>query len=60
MYKFHRVGDRTEPCESPACIFRGADISPSTGNLKFLAERDELIKLILLAENCNWDNLCDA
>jgi hypothetical protein len=30
------LGDRTEPCGTPACIFLGMDISPSTETLNFL------------------------
>jgi hypothetical protein len=46
-----------ETCGTPACMFLGADISPSTETLmNFLWER-ELIRLIKLIENYNVDNL---
>jgi hypothetical protein len=52
IFKLYRVGDGTEPCGTPACIFRSVEISPSTESLSFLSERNELISLILLAESC--------
>jgi hypothetical protein len=51
------MGDRKEPCSTPACISLGLDISPSTETLNFLWERKELISLIRLIENVNLDNL---
>jgi hypothetical protein len=41
----------------PCLYFRGLDSSPSTANLNFLLERNELISLIMLADKCNLDNL---
>jgi hypothetical protein len=29
MYKLYSVGDRAEPCGTPACMYLGIDISPS-------------------------------
>jgi hypothetical protein len=46
MYKLYSVGDRTEPCGTPACMYLGVDISPSTETLNFLCERNTLISLI--------------
>jgi hypothetical protein len=45
MYKLYRVGDRTEPCGTPAYIYiyLGVDISPSTETVNFHCERKELI-----------------
>jgi hypothetical protein len=40
MYKLYSVGDRTEPCGTPACIYLGVDISPSTETLNFRCERN--------------------
>jgi hypothetical protein len=57
MYKLNRVGDRTEPCCAPACMYLGVDISPSTETLNFRWERNEPISVIKLVENCNLDNL---
>jgi hypothetical protein len=57
MYKLYRVGDRTEPCGTPAYIDLGVDISPSTETLNFLCERNYSISLIKLVENCNLDKL---
>jgi hypothetical protein len=51
----YNVGDRTEPCGTPACISLGVDISPSTKTLNFLSERKELISWIKLVENSNFD-----
>jgi hypothetical protein len=56
IYKLYRVGDRTEPCGTPACMYRGVDSSPSTETLN-CRERNELISLINLFENCNFANL---
>jgi hypothetical protein len=53
MYRLYRVGDRTEPCCTPACMYLGIDISPSTKALNFRWERNELISLIKLVENYN-------
>jgi hypothetical protein len=36
MYKLYRVGVRTEPCGTLACISRGVNNSPFTVTLKFL------------------------
>jgi hypothetical protein len=57
MYVLKRVGERTEPCGTPACIILGVDISPSTETLKFHCERKELISLIKLIEISNLDSL---
>jgi hypothetical protein len=57
MYKLYRVGDRTEPCGTPACMYLGVDISPFTETQNFLCERNEPVSLIKLFENCNLDNL---
>jgi hypothetical protein len=57
MYKLYRVGDRTEPCGTPACMYLGVDISPSIETLNFHCERKELIRLIKLVEKFNLDNL---
>jgi hypothetical protein len=57
MYKMYSVGDRTEPCGTPACMYLSVDISPSTETLNFLSERNEPISLIKVVENCNLDNL---
>jgi hypothetical protein len=57
MYKLYRVGDRTEPCGTPACMYLGVDIAPCTKILNFRCERNEPISLIKLIENCNVDNL---
>jgi hypothetical protein len=51
------VGDRTEPCGTPAFISLGVDISPSAETQNFRCERNELISLIKLIENSNLDNL---
>jgi hypothetical protein len=53
----YKVGDRTEPCGTPACISLAVDISPSTETLNFLCERKELMSFIKLIENANLDNL---
>jgi hypothetical protein len=57
MYRLYRVGERMEPCGTPACIFRGVDSSPSTITLNFQWERNELISLIKLGEKCNSESL---
>jgi hypothetical protein len=57
MYKLNSVGDRTEPCGTPAYISLGVDISPSTETLNFLCERKEPKSLIKLVENTNLDML---
>jgi hypothetical protein len=46
MYKLYRVGERTEPCGTPACMYLGVDISPSTETLNFRSERKELISFV--------------
>jgi hypothetical protein len=51
------VGDRTEPCGTPDCMYLGVETSPSTETLNFLCVRKELMSLIKLFENCNLDNL---
>jgi hypothetical protein len=56
IYKLYRVDDSTVTCGTPACISRGVDISRSAEN-HLLLERNGLISFIMLAENCNWDNL---
>jgi hypothetical protein len=43
MYKLYMVGDRREPCGTPACMYLGVDISPSTETLNCLCERNEPI-----------------
>jgi hypothetical protein len=53
----YNVGDRMEPCGTPACISLVVDISPLTKTLNFLREIKELINLIRLNENFNSDNL---
>jgi hypothetical protein len=57
MYRLNRVGDKTEPCGTPACISLGVDISPSTKTLNLRCERKESISLIKLFEKSNLDNL---
>jgi hypothetical protein len=57
MYILKRVGERTEPCGTPACITLGIDNSPSTETLNFLYERKELISLIKLVKSSNLDSL---
>jgi hypothetical protein len=57
MYRLYRIGDRTEPCGTPACISRSVDSSSSTITLNFLLEKNELISSIKLDEKCNSDNL---
>jgi hypothetical protein len=52
MHRLYNVGDRTEPCGTPACISLGVDISTSTETRNFLQERKVLISLIRLIENC--------
>jgi len=44
---------RTEPCDTPACVSRGVTILLSILTLNFLFERNELISLVMLPENCN-------
>jgi hypothetical protein len=39
------VGDRTEPCGTPACMDLGMDISPFTETLNCLCERNDPISL---------------
>jgi hypothetical protein len=56
MYKLYRVGDRTEPYGTPACMYLGVDISSSIETLNFHCERKELISLIKLVEKFNLDN----
>jgi len=51
------TGDRTEPSNTPACISRGVNITLSTETLIFVFGRSELIIFVMLAENCNFDNL---
>jgi hypothetical protein len=51
------VGGRTEPCDTPACMYLDMEISSSTEILNFHCERNELISLINLVKNCNFDNL---
>jgi hypothetical protein len=46
MNKLYRVGDRMEPYGTPACMYLGVDISPSTETLNFRRERKELVSLI--------------
>jgi hypothetical protein len=53
----YKVGDRTEPCGSPACISLAVDISPSIETLNFRRERNELMSLIKLVGNSSSDNL---
>jgi hypothetical protein len=57
MYKLYRVGDRTEPCGTLACMYLGVYISPSPDTLNFRCERKWLISLIKQVENFNLDNL---
>jgi hypothetical protein len=51
MYKLYSVENRTETCGTPACMYLGVDISPSSDTLKSFCERNELINLIKLVEN---------
>jgi hypothetical protein len=51
-----RVGDRTESRGTPACILRGVGISPSADTLNFPSKKNDLINVIMLAENFNWNN----
>jgi hypothetical protein len=51
------VGDKKEPCGTPACIHLGVDISPSAETLNFRCKRNELMSLIILVEKFNLDNL---
>jgi hypothetical protein len=51
------VGDRTEPCGTPACIHLGFDISPSTETLNFRCKRKKVMSLNILVEKFNFDNL---
>lgn len=46
-----------EPCDTPACISLGVDISPSTEVLNFLSECKELISLIMLSEKFYFSNI---
>jgi hypothetical protein len=57
IYKLYRVGARTEPCGTPACISRGVDNSPSTETVNILLVRNELISFIKFAEKYNFDSL---
>jgi hypothetical protein len=57
MYKLYSVGDRTERCGTPACVYLGVDILPSTKTLKFHSVRIELISLITPVEKSNLGNL---
>jgi hypothetical protein len=57
MYTLYNVGDRTEPCDTPAYISLAVDGSSLTETLNFLRERKELIRLIKLTENINSDKL---
>jgi hypothetical protein len=45
MYKLYKVGDRMEPCGTPACMYLCVDILPSTETLNFRCERNEPIIL---------------
>jgi hypothetical protein len=51
--KLYGVGDRTEPCGTPARIYLGMDILP----LNFSSEGNELISLTRLVKNSSLDNL---
>jgi hypothetical protein len=53
----YKVGDRTEPSGTPACISLAVNISPSTKTLNFRRERNELMSLIKLVGNSSSDNL---
>jgi hypothetical protein len=53
----YRIGKKTEPCGTPACISRNVGIASVAETLKFPSGRNELIALIMLAENCDWINL---
>jgi hypothetical protein len=57
IYKLYRVGVRTEPCGTPACISQHVDISPSAVTLNGLLEGNELMNLIMLSEKCNFESL---
>jgi hypothetical protein len=57
MYRLYKMGDRTLRCGTPACIFLGEEISPSTEALNLLSERKELMSLAVLTEKFNFINL---
>jgi hypothetical protein len=57
MYKLYSMGERMEPCGTPACIYLGVDIPPSTETLNFRSIRNLLISLITLVENSNLYNI---
>jgi hypothetical protein len=57
MYKVNRIGDKTEPRGTPACISLGFEITPSTETLNLRWERNDPISLVKLFENSNFDNL---
>jgi hypothetical protein len=57
MYRLYRVGARTEPCDTPACISRGVGSSPLIIIPNFLLERDELISFVQLDEKWSSDSL---
>jgi len=48
-----------EPCGTPASVFLGLDISPSTETLDCLWDIYELIRFIKFTESCNFDTLCN-
>jgi hypothetical protein len=54
MYKLYSVGGGTESRGTPAYIYLGIDITPSTET--FHSVRNELISLITLVDNSNLDN----
>jgi len=56
VYKLYRVGTRTEPCGTPACISLGVDNAPSSETVIFLLVKNELISFIKFVEKCNLDN----
>jgi hypothetical protein len=39
IYKLYSLGDRMEPCDTPASIYLGVANSPSTGTLNFLWDK---------------------
>jgi hypothetical protein len=57
MYILNSVRYRTDTCGTPACINLGVDISPSTETKNFLLEKKELMSLIKVTENSNFDDL---
>jgi hypothetical protein len=59
IYKVFRIGARTKLCGTPAYISRGVDILSSSVTVNFLLESNDIISLIMLAEKCNLEGLCN-